>query len=146
MTSGTSNIKGVIKQPITLLKNKNFICYSHRFCGYFPFRSRNDDDSLYDIIKKGDIDFTDETWNEVSDEGLFMCSLFIISNMFFVMSRLCGNPPFQAKDEETLYELIKQGYVEFTPDKIWNQVSAQGLSSTKDVKFHLIDFYKSVII
>ncbi|XP_060573843.1 serine/threonine-protein kinase 33-like isoform X2 [Ruditapes philippinarum] len=39
------------------------------FCGYFPFRSRNDDDSLYDIIKKGDIDFTDETWNEVSDEA-----------------------------------------------------------------------------
>ncbi|XP_045197496.1 serine/threonine-protein kinase 33-like isoform X2 [Mercenaria mercenaria] len=38
------------------------------FCGYFPFRSK-DDDSLYDIIKKGDIDFTDEMWNEVSDEA-----------------------------------------------------------------------------
>lgn len=41
----------------------------HRFCGYYPFRSK-DDDSLYDIIKKGDIDFSDDMWNEVSDEGL----------------------------------------------------------------------------
>lgn len=38
------------------------------FCGYYPFRSK-DDDSLYDIIKKGDIDFSDEMWNEVSDEA-----------------------------------------------------------------------------
>lgn len=43
--------------------------YFNRFCGYPPFRS-NDEDSLYDMIKKGDIDFSDELWEEVSDEGL----------------------------------------------------------------------------
>ena len=40
-----------------------------RFCGYPPFRAK-EEEVLYDQIKKGDIDFTtDEVWKEVTKEG-----------------------------------------------------------------------------
>lgn len=36
------------------------------FCGYMPFRSK-DEDNLYELIKKGELDFSDEMWKEVSE-------------------------------------------------------------------------------
>ncbi|KAH3726798.1 hypothetical protein DPMN_052668 [Dreissena polymorpha] len=40
-----------------------------RFCGVPPFRSK-DEENLYELIKKGDLDFTSsDVWEEVSDEG-----------------------------------------------------------------------------
>lgn len=38
------------------------------FCGSMPFRSK-DEDTLYELIKKGELDFSDEMWNEVSDQA-----------------------------------------------------------------------------
>ncbi|XP_067675965.1 serine/threonine-protein kinase 33-like [Haliotis asinina] len=37
-------------------------------CGYPPFRS-NDEDSLYEIIKKGEVDFSEEPWPSISEEA-----------------------------------------------------------------------------
>ena len=44
-----------------------------RFCGNMPFKSK-DEDTLYDLIKKGDLDFSDEVWNEVSSQGTLCLS------------------------------------------------------------------------
>lgn len=49
------------------------------------------------------------------------------------MSRLCGNPPFRSKDEDSLYELIKKGYVDFETDEKWTKVSEEGW-------FHCVNF------
>ena len=40
-----------------------------RLCGYPPFNGR-DEDSLYEAIRKGDLDFTGAVWKKVSDEGI----------------------------------------------------------------------------
>ena len=34
--------------------------------------------------------------------------------------RLCGSPPFKARDEETLYEYIKKGEINFHDEHIKN--------------------------
>ncbi|KAK3602891.1 hypothetical protein CHS0354_018755 [Potamilus streckersoni] len=39
-------------------------------CGNFPFRSKDkDEDSLFELIKKGQLDFSDEIWNDVSADA-----------------------------------------------------------------------------
>ena len=38
-----------------------------------PFRSK-DEDHLYDLIKKGELDFSDDVWNEVSSSGKLVFS------------------------------------------------------------------------
>ncbi|KAL3882835.1 hypothetical protein ACJMK2_029139 [Sinanodonta woodiana] len=39
-------------------------------CGNFPFRSKDkDEDSLFELIKKGQLEFTDDAWNEVSADA-----------------------------------------------------------------------------
>lgn len=53
-----------------------------------------------------------------------------------VYSLFCGYPPFRSKDEDTLYDLIKKGEIEFTsPDKekndLWNEVSNEAKSCIK---------------
>ena len=45
-----------------------------RFCGNMPFKSK-DEDTLYDLIKKGELDFSDEVWNEVSSQGTLCLSI-----------------------------------------------------------------------
>ena len=39
-----------------------------------PFKSK-DEDTLYDLIKKGELDFSDEVWNEVSSQGTLCLSI-----------------------------------------------------------------------
>ena len=50
-----------------------FETFYFRFCGYMPFRSK-DEDNLYELIKKGELDFSDEMWNEVSAQGILQTS------------------------------------------------------------------------
>lgn len=53
-----------------------------------------------------------------------------VANPIYFIIRLCGYPPFRAKDDNTLYELIKKGVVDFTTDEVWNKVSEEGLLLT----------------
>ena len=39
-----------------------------RICGAPPFRSK-DEDTLYSIIKKAEVDFDDDAWKDVSENG-----------------------------------------------------------------------------
>lgn len=43
-----------------------------RLSGSPPFKSK-DEDSLYDLIKKGELDYSDEIWTTISDNGMY-CS------------------------------------------------------------------------
>lgn len=43
-------------------------CYCFRLSGTPPFKSK-DEDSLYDLIKRGELDFSDEFWATVSVNG-----------------------------------------------------------------------------
>ena len=52
------------------------IVFFFRFCGNMPFKSK-DEDTLYDLIKKGELDFSDEVWNEVSSQGMLCLSISI---------------------------------------------------------------------
>lgn len=50
-----------------------------------PFRSK-DEDNLYELIKKGELDFSDEMWNEVSAQGIFQTSrYFRVDGIIIVM-------------------------------------------------------------
>ena len=51
-----------------------------------PFKSKHED-TLYELIKKGELDFSDEVWNEVSSQGTFE---FILNTAFNVIITLCG--------------------------------------------------------
>ena len=49
----------------------------------------------------------------------------------FNVCRLCGYPPFRAKDEGTLYDLIREAKVEFE-DEVWSSVSEACEYRTKE--------------
>jgi len=41
--------------------------FNHRLCGYKPFRTEGDDDELlFDKIKKGEFTFPSEEWDDIS--------------------------------------------------------------------------------
>ena len=40
--------------------------------------------------------------------------------------RLCGAPPFSSKDEDSLYEIIKNADVQHSDNPKWQSVSEQG--------------------
>ena len=48
----------------------------------------------------------------------------------FIVSRICGYPPFRAKEEGTLYDLIREAKVEFD-DMAWSLVSEAGECENK---------------
>lgn len=48
-----------------------FIIFFCRICGEPPFTGQ-DEDGLYDSIRKGDLDFSTDAWQRISDEGKMM--------------------------------------------------------------------------
>ncbi|XP_052811117.1 serine/threonine-protein kinase 33-like [Mya arenaria] len=45
-----------------------------------------------------------------------------------VYTLFCGNPPFRSKDEESLYDLIKKGEIDFESSDLWKEVSSEAKS------------------
>ena len=47
------------------------------------------------------------------------------NDSFFVTDRLSGSAPFKSKDEDSLYDLIKKGELDFS-DEVWSSISSNG--------------------